>query len=384
MSSTHQQATSAEANGGISLCPCNAATEDVQSVSGTDGKPVHEIPLERRLKLLGIPLICRLMALEMVLQNKARMWKDTVIDHDVSHIYLRIPHILGEGDAVPRYTISSDRIHIGNIKILLVCRQLYSEGIQVLYGGNSLVSYNFSQLKHRLPAVIGRQNMKFIQWVTLGLLMKHKRDDPIAYLGGFLEFLKEKLPNLSELTLTSQFGPRERPFVKNGINTRIGEGYRAMLNTSAWFTYRHPTLKRAIWLAKSGGLSPPQPSIFHSHDQFFPIDANDFGGTVADGWQTHGAVGDGDVGDERDHDATQNDLQSDHTGVEWAWTAGDIAEEADDEPSDQDLMVTVSYCRLAVKIIAEDRCFRRRSRSRIDLLLQISRTVARVGEIPLQ
>ncbi len=95
--------------------------------------------------------------------------------------------------------------------------------------------------------------MRYIRKVTLGLPNKHKRNATI-YLGGFLEFLKEKLPNLSELSLTTRSGRYGRSFVRHSNNTRIGDEYRAMLNTSAWVTFRHPQLKKAISLVESGGI----------------------------------------------------------------------------------------------------------------------------------
>jgi hypothetical protein len=204
--------------------------------------------------LIGINEECRGIILDMVLQNKARGWDDNILDEFVSPIHLRIPRIPGEDKDTPQYIISKDRIHIGNVNTLLVCRQLYSEGSHVLYGRNSFVSYNFLQLKYRLPAVIGRRNMGYIRKVTVGLPMKHKRSKPTAYLGGFLEFLKDKLPNLSELPITTQFDRFEKAFVADGIETRTGEEYRAMLHTSAWITCRHPQLKKAIWLVESGGI----------------------------------------------------------------------------------------------------------------------------------
>lgn len=330
-----------------------------------------------RSNLLGINHECREIILDMVLQNKAQAWIETTIDDDVLPINLRIPRIPREDDHIPQFRISKDRIHIGNVNILLVCHQLYSEGTQILYGRNSFVSYNFPQLKYRLPAVIGRRNMRLIRKVTLGLPMKHKRDDPALYLGGFLEFLKEKLPNLSDLTLTTQFGRLDSPFVDDGTITRVSEEHRAMLNTAVWITCRHPQLKKAIWLAESGGiLRTPLPGV--PGDEYDPVShamsgAGEEIDVGAEAQNTVSHVDEGDVFTDGAAESGVNDYAMEiATGNDNF--SGDLAPNASDEA----LIDSVYTCRLTVKILAEDRRFRIQKKVRIDLMPHIRKVVASV------
>lgn len=145
--------------------------------------PGHLAQHIARASLLDIPQDCRDLVLEMVLLNRSQVWEDNLIDAKVQPIPLHIPWVGGSETSSSPYKISMERIHIGNVSILLVCRQLYSEGRYIMYSRNSFVSYNFPQLKYRLQTVIGKQNMKMIQRVTIGMPMKHKRD-PILYLAG--------------------------------------------------------------------------------------------------------------------------------------------------------------------------------------------------------
>jgi hypothetical protein len=189
-----------------------------------------------KASFMSINQHCRDIIRQIMLQNKARSCDSTIMDHDVEPISLRIPRVPGEDADVPRYTISNTRIHNGNVNILLVSRQLCSEGTEVLYGRNSFVSYNFPQLKHRLPAVVSCRNMRLIRKVTLGPPMKHKRAEPTAYLGGFLEFLKEKLPNLSDMTLTTQFNHIRRTPTNFGDRAKeslkLGMEVQALMGTT--------------------------------------------------------------------------------------------------------------------------------------------------------
>lgn len=328
-------------------------------------------PLNKRTAsttLLDLSVECRGLILDMVLQNKARVWDDRILDENVSPIHLHIPRIPGEGEDTPRYTISKDRIHIGNVKIILVCRQLYSEGVEVLYGRNSFVSYNFPQLKYRLPAVVGRRNMRLIRRVTLGLPMKHKRGEPTAYLGGFLEFLKDKIPNLVELTLTTQFGRFGGPFVDDGINTRIGEEYRAMLNTSAWVTCRHPRLKKAIWLAESGGIPfKLYPGGDDSDDDYFLSPKSGADEEFGHSDETLG-IPNSQSGPNNDGTADMvNAPDGNESNTDW-----------DQDAPQSDPIHRSQSCRLTVKILAEDRRHRIRTKFRIDLLPRFGRAIATV------
>lgn len=225
--------------------------------------------------------------------------------------------------------------------------------------------------------------MKHIQRVTIGLPMKHKRD-PTPFLGGFLEFFKERLPNLTELNLTTQFNRFDEPLMRYSTNTRIGEEFPAMLNTSAWFTCRHPQLKKAIWLVESGGTMRVPPIYWA---MVVNTDVDD------------GASDSNEHGSESEHAVDQNDngdpnLQESHDdlyqtgGIESsnddAVTAGgkginDVTHE-DDKPDDfgRDMTDDVHRCRLTVKILAEDRRFKIREQVRIDLIPRITKVVAKV------
>lgn len=260
--------------------------------------------------LLSIPQDCRDIILEMVLLNREEEWDNNVIDYEVEPIKLSIPWVGDdEGPHSSPYKITDRSICIGNVGILRACRQLYLEGRYILYGRNSFISYNFPQLKYRLHRVIGRENMNIIEKLTIGLPMKHKQD-PTPYLGGFLEFLKERLPNLTELNLTVQFYRFDRPLTRGSNISRVDEETRAMLNTSAWITCRHQKLKKAIWLVESGGIRGGRLLTFEEQQQGF---SNDY-----------------------------------------------------EEPG-QDLSDRVHECRLITKILATDRRFKIREQERIDL-----------------
>lgn len=305
--------------------------------------------------LLGIPQDCRETILEMILQNKPLAWNDTVIDDEVPVIQLNIPRVSGEDTRVPQYTISKDKIRVGNVKILAVCRQLHSEGAPIPYGRNSFVSYSFPHLKFRLSAVIGCRNMKFIRKLTLGLPLKHK-SDPTIHLGGFLEFLKEKLPNLSELVLTTQFSRLGKVFVKNSADTRLGEEYRAMLNTSAWITCRHPQLRKAIWLAASG-------PVWKLH-VFTPV------------------LREGEIGSDDGYgDFANHNIRITHNPEEIFGNKApsESTEKWIDTVLDDELSDYVDMCSLTVKILAEDRRHIIRKQPKISILPEIKKVTASVG-----
>jgi hypothetical protein len=333
--------------------------------------------IPRGPSLLGIDQQCRDLILDMVLLNKSGPWDDNIIDPNIEPVHLSIPWV-GESNTSPSpYKISNVRIHVCNVNILRACHQLCLEGKVVLYGRNSFVSYNFPQLKYRLHTVIGRSNMSLIKHVTIGLPMKHKRD-PTPYLGGFLEFFKEKLPNLIELTLTTQFWRSDNVLDRQSDNTRFGEEYRAMLNTSAWVTCRHPQLKKAVWLVESGGIKRvPQPiyddwsggSGQESELEGSTEDSNDNAGiwTVVTQFASIAAFDGGLNNNENDVIGTAaNEISKGTNG-------------ADD--FGRDMTYDVDLCRLTVKILAVDRRFKLREQPRIDLIPRITKVVARVSTL---
>ena len=333
--------------------------------------------------LLGIPQECRDMILKMLLENKAQAWDDHIIDKDVQPIYLHIPWVGDNGVSASPYKISGDRINIGNVNVLRACHQLRWEGAHILYGHNAFVTYNFPQLKYRLHTIIGRTNMKHIQRVTIGLPMKHKRD-PTPFLGGFLEFFKERLPNLTELNLTTQFYRFDKPLMRYSTNTRIGEEFRAMLNTSAWITCRHPRLKKAIWLVESGGtMRVPLINwamVVNTDVDDGVSDSNEHGS------ESEYADNQSDNGDpslqESHNDLLQTggiESSNDNDDVTGGKGINDVTNEDDDaDDFGRDMTHDVHRCRLTVKILAEDRRFKIREQVRIDLVPRITKVIAKV------
>jgi hypothetical protein len=107
--------------------------------------------------------------------------------------------------------------------------------------------------ENRVPDIIGRQNVDLIRKMEIRLPTKHRRN-PETYPGVFLNFLKEKPPNLFELILKTSFWHSGNTVVGDRVKIRTGKEYRAMLNTSAWITCRHSLLKKAVWLVESGGV----------------------------------------------------------------------------------------------------------------------------------
>lgn len=322
------------------------------------------------------------MILKMLLENKSQAWDDDIVDKDVQPIYLHIPWVGDNGGSASQYKISSGRINIGNVNVLRTCRQLRWEGAHILYGHNAFISYNFPQLKYRLHTIIGRTNMKLIQRVTIGLPMKHKRD-PTPFLGGFLEFFKERLPNLAELNLTTQFNRFDKPLMRNSNNTRIGEEFRAMLNTSAWVTCRHPRLKKAVWLVESGGTmrvplinwamvvntdvdDSASDSNQHGSESEYAPDQSDDGGpkfqeSHYDLLQTGGI------------ESNNDDTITDGKGFNEVTN-----KDGDADDFGRDMTNDVHRCRLTVKILAEDRRFKIREQIRIDLIPRIRKVIAKV------
>lgn len=329
------------------------------------GELVHHIT---RTTLLSFPRDCRDLVLEMLLLNRSQIWNDDTIDANVQPIPLHIPWVGNSGVSTSPYTISMDRIHIGNVAVLRVCRQLCSEGRCIMYGRNSFVSYNFPQFKYRLHTVIGKQNMKLMQRVTIGMPMKHKRD-PTLYLGGFLEFFKEKLPNLTELNLTTQFSRFDDPLNRQSLNTRFGEEYRAMLNTSAWITCRHPQLKKAIWLVQSGGIIPepwvPWASLLDEMSEHSDDDSDE-----------HDSELNQLVDGQNDDDGTANvgpaPVDHEHN------TGTEATNSTDGGNFNRGHIDDVYMCRLTVKFLALDRRFKIREQERVDLIPSLRKVVAKV------
>jgi hypothetical protein len=317
------------------------------------------------LSLLGINRECRDLILEMLLQNKSGPWSGNVVNHEVEPIHLSIPWVGDHGNTGSPYKISTIRLFIGNVNILLACRQLCMEGRHMLYGRNSFISYNFPQLKYRLPPIIGRENMRLIRKVSIGVPVKYKRD-PAPYLGGFLEFLKEKLPNVVELNLTTKFYLFDRPLIKGSNNSRVSEEIRAMLHTSAWITCKHPLLKKAIWLVESGGtLRSPL------------IEYPTWPWPHADGDQSDSSSEPSGL---EDSDGTSSQTGGDMVAKNGYGITDNSEENEEEHPEDfgRDMTDDVDQCCLTVNILATDRRFRMREQSRIDLVPRITKLIARV------
>ena len=140
------------------------------------------------------------------------------------------------------------------IGVLLTCKKMYTEAVQVLYSQNCFVTHNVrgfsSSFIGHFRYGIGGVNAAMIKNVSFGVPEQVKWD-PDNHLGDFLDIVCNTLPNLNQLTLTTRFHtamPDPVAFVQYDWPVQ-----RAMLRTAAWITKKHPVLKNAIWRAWSGG-----------------------------------------------------------------------------------------------------------------------------------
>ena len=149
------------------------------------------------------------------------------------------------------------------VAILFVCRKTYEEGISALYENNHFRTYKVRSFEgvfvHHRKFGIGKINAAHIKHVTFGVPAPVKFD-PQTHLGVFLDFVCDDLPNLESMMLRVQF----RPLMPNPIasfKTDWPKERRGLLNTVAWTTKRHPTLKKAVSVAGSGGEYKYNPSM---------------------------------------------------------------------------------------------------------------------------
>ena len=142
----------------------------------------------------------------------------------------------------------------GGTSIFLVCRQLRNEAARILYGSTSFSSFNATGLREQfVPHQMGRDNASCIRRLTLGV-PESLKVVPDTALPHFLDLFCDAMPNLQTLDFTTRFklfSILHNDLEKGEPCSWIKE-QRAMLNTAAWITLRHPKLKKAIWLAKSG------------------------------------------------------------------------------------------------------------------------------------
>jgi hypothetical protein len=132
--------------------------------------------------------------------------------------------------------------------------------------------------------------------------------------------------------------------IRRWDNSRISEEYRALLNTSAWITCRHPQLKKAIWLVESGGTLKV-PLLDYDDWSNWP------GASVND--DTTDIDMEGSEPEETDDDSSQNVggmVANNGHGIE-----DDDKEDEHVEDFGRDMTDDVHLCCLTVKIVAVDR-----------------------------
>ena len=142
----------------------------------------------------------------------------------------------------------------GATRIFSACRRIHNEAARVLYGSSSFSSFNATGFREQfVPRQVGRINASYIRELTLGM-PESLKVDPNTALPNFLNLFCDTMPNLQTLDFITRF----QIFGIIGNDQSKAETYkrtkeeRAMLNTAAWITLRHPKLKKVIWLARSG------------------------------------------------------------------------------------------------------------------------------------
>ena len=157
----------------------------------------------------------------------------------------------------------------GCVAILRVCRQIFEESFPALYQHNVFRTYNVrgfdGSFINNPKRGIGKDKAAMIKHVTFGV-PEPVKFDPQNHLGEFLDFVCGDLKGLDSMTLRVRF----RTLMPDPVawtDHDWPDERRGMLNTAAWVTKRHPTLKKATWLAHSGGQYDM--AIHHSWDDWF-------------------------------------------------------------------------------------------------------------------
>lgn len=218
--------------------------------------------------LLGIGLDCRLIILDYLLVNRSRR----VIDKKQKQKQFGEVELEGPAQDVHYFEYG----HYGRVsfpyqptmvvspclkgpssfagaQILRVCRQLYREGVPLLYGKNSFVSSNDRSFNvvRRMPIQL---NKSLIKKLTVDISIRDTDDIGIE-LELNTKSLERKLPSLCELTLMSEI------IIPNGEqhwkppHPKLEVEQRVMLCMAADIALHHATLGTAIWDARSGRMS---------------------------------------------------------------------------------------------------------------------------------
>lgn len=160
---------------------------------GSDSSNVSE-PGITRPNLFNINSDCRRIILKMLV-NRKQDWSNTVIDNDISHIYVR--NCIFTNDTDPKTNVPS-------VKILFVCRQLFVEGFQVLSDSNDFrfTLYAWS-CGWQISDTMKHTSMQHLRKLTLNLVYPELAFGPVSdgdELGGFLSSLNERIIYLADLT----------------------------------------------------------------------------------------------------------------------------------------------------------------------------------------
>ncbi|ERF75542.1 hypothetical protein EPUS_08447 [Endocarpon pusillum Z07020] len=222
--------------------------------------------------LLGIDLDSRLIILDCLLVNRNRR----VIDKKQKHFgevelegpaqdidYLEYGHYaLVSFPCLPCTTNQLEIIRtkgptsIAGAQILRVCRQLYREGVPILYGKNSFVSSNgrsFNDIWRRATPL----NTSLIKNLTVDISIRNTDDIGIE-LELNIKSLEQDLPSLCELTLMSKFADPHRQRHGKPPHTKLEAKHRTILCTAVDIALHHATLGTAIWDARSRRMSPDE------------------------------------------------------------------------------------------------------------------------------
>lgn len=148
-------------------------------------------------------------------------------------------------------------IRIASVQILRVCRQLFDEGISVLYGKNRFFLLDYRDLNSCIPKIIGRSNMVLIKKLEAQLSTGMTDDFSLwVWSSNYTKALKMELPGLCELTLTSRFCVDPKQYASYCEIPQLNSHRRTMLYTAACIASRHGNLKHAVWDVELHALRP--------------------------------------------------------------------------------------------------------------------------------
>lgn len=177
----------------------NPLTQSKNDLTSRSERPLSLVKPAITPNLLSIDPYTRAQILEYLLLNRARIIKDGFhglqkfgqadINEPVQHFQFGMQHLdfvkkpaktcspwpykfrhtsdatLSEPDAKVLWQTDASA-GIANVKVLRVCRQLYHEGVEILYGRNSFVTY-YSHFSHVIiPRLLGRPNMARVRFLT--------------------------------------------------------------------------------------------------------------------------------------------------------------------------------------------------------------------------